>query len=327
MQEQDKTNVIAEKRRKIGAIARKHKRASIIALIIIVVVLAGAVYVLFFGLPWEITGGGGPADENGPVDTGEGGEPDGPEGQGGSEIIPWEPTGDLKELWYYDLSRVKRYESFAARMPELPPEDVIWMVDADLDVPPYSETREVADPMSITLLVNKHFYFSNEFTPSDLVSFGDTMLRDEAAKAMEKMIDEAAGEGHILWAQSGFRSYEVQTSLYEQYSERDGVEEADAYSARPGYSEHQSGLTADLNTITDAFGETAEGHWAAENCWRFGFVLRYTKENTDITQYKPEPWHLRYIGEEAAEEMHELGFLSFEEYWVKYIKYTPPPVG
>ena len=300
------------------------KKVYIIALIIIVVLLAGAVYVLFFGLPWEASRPGGPAGEDAGSGAGDG--QDGQAGQGGEEVIPWEPTGDVKELWYYDTARVERYDSFAARMPGLPPEDVIWMVDADLDVPPYSETREVEDPEPITLLVNKHFYLPQEFTPPDLAALGDTMLRDEAAKAMGKMIDAAAEEGHILWAQSGFRSYELQASLYEQYSEHDG-DGADAYSARPGYSEHQSGLAADLNTITDAFGETPEGRWAAENCWRFGFIVRYTKENADITLYRPEPWHLRYIGEEAAAEMHELELLSFEEYWVKYIKYTPPPVG
>ena len=332
-QEQNKASTIAEKRRRLSIIAKKHKKASIIALVIIVVVLAAAVYVLFFGLPWEASRTEGPAAEG--VEPGPGGEgaPDGlegaegPEGQGDPELITWEPAGSITELWYYDRSLVKRYESFSARMPELTTEDIIWMVDANLDVPPYSETREVPDPMSVTLLVNKHFYLPQEFTPSDLVALGDTMIRAEASTAMEKMIHEAAGEGHNLWAQSGFRSYEMQASLYEQYSESDGGEAADAYSARPGYSEHQSGLTVDMNTITDAFGETPEGHWVAENSWRFGYILRYTKENTDITLYKPEPWHLRYIGEEAAAEMYELGFQSFEEYWVKYIKYTAPPVG
>jgi D-alanyl-D-alanine carboxypeptidase len=229
--------------------------------------------------------------------------------------------------YYYDSVREDRYIAFAANHPEIGLDDVYWMVDCDLDIPPYEDTHELPDPNDLLLMVNKHFYLPDGFAPGDLVNVGNTMMRAEAGGAMQEMIDAAAAEGLNIWSQSGYRSYGVQVSLYSDYSARDGEAAADTYSARPGYSEHQTGLTTDLNTITDAFGDTPEGKWVAENCWQYGYIVRYTKENTDVTLYKPEPWHMRYIGRDAAGIMHEEGILSLEEYWVKYVLYQPPGVG
>jgi len=219
---------------------------------------------------------------------------------------------------FYDEGRSERYNAFAALSPRLAFDDAVWMVNVDLDEPPYEYARAAVDPLSLTTLVNKHFYLAEDHSPPDLVYIGNSMLRDEAASAMNEMISAAKEEGHRLWVQSGYRSFGIQAGLYDKYSARDGAEVADTYSARPGHSEHQLGLAADLNTVSDAFGESPEGIWAAENCWQFGFIVRYTEENTDITLFKPEPWHLRYIGREAAAAMRHMGILSFEEYWVMY---------
>ena len=226
--------------------------------------------------------------------------------------------------YYYDASREDRYAMYAAEHPELVIEDVYWMVNCDLDKAPYEDTQEIADPDDLLLMVNKHFHLPEGYTPPDLVAVGRTMMRPEAADPLQQMIIDAAAEGHNLWSQSGFRSYSVQEGLYTNYSARDGVEAADTYSARPGHSEHQTGLATDLNTITDAFGSTPEGLWTAENCWKYGFIIRYTADNIGITLYKSEPWHLRYVGVDVATIMRNEQIESFEEYWVKYIKYTPP---
>jgi D-alanyl-D-alanine carboxypeptidase len=246
----------------------------------------------------------------------------------GGEEEPAEATlPEDDKPYYYDSTREGRYAAFAADHPELGIEDVYWMVDCDLDVSPYEDTHELPDPNDLLLLVNKHFYLPEGFAPADLVNVGNTRMRAEAGAAMQEMIEAAAADGHNIWSQSGYRSYETQVGLYRDYSARDGVEAADTYSARPGYSEHQTGLTTDLNTITDAFGGTPEGQWVAANCYQYGYIVRYTKENTDVTLYKPEPWHMRYIGRDAAKTMHEEGILSLEEYWVKYVLYRPPGVG
>ena len=231
-----------------------------------------------------------------------------------------EKVEGIAALWYYDEFLVSRYEAFRILNPDLTDEEICWMVGCDLDLGPYEQTSEVPDPNDILLLVNKHFYLPAGYEPSDLISVGNTKMRKEAGEAMQEMIGDAAKEGLNLWSQSGYRGYGLQERLFNDYSASDGIKAAETYSARPGYSEHQTGLTTDLNTITHAFGDTAEGKWVAENCWMYGYIIRYTAENSPVTLYMPEPWHMRYIGKDAAKRMHDENIQSFEEYWVKYVK-------
>ena len=229
---------------------------------------------------------------------------------------------NIKYLWYFDETREERYIAFAAARPELSYEEVCWMVNVDLDRAPYTMTTEVSNPKDIRVLVTKQFYLPEGFAPDDLISVSDAQLRKEAGDALNEMMRAAWAEGHTLWTTSGFRTFEKQEQLYNGYMERDGQAVADTFSARPGYSEHQTGLALDLNNVEDAFGDTPEGKWVAENCWEYGFIVRYTKENTDITRFKPEPWHVRYIGIDAAKKMHDEKIASFEEYWVKYVLFS-----
>lgn len=156
------------------------------------------------------------------------------------------------------------------------------------------------------LVANKTYSLPEDYNPGDLLS--------ECSSAFEEMKSDAAKEGLTLWNASGFRSYELQESLYSRYSERDGKEAADRYSARPGHSEHQTGLAIDLNTITSAFADTAEGKWVAENCHKYGFILRYPKDKEAETGYMYEAWHIRYVGTEVAESIYKSG-LCLEEYF------------
>ena len=227
---------------------------------------------------------------------------------------------DIKYLWYYDEAYKERYISFAAARPGLSHDKICWMVLCDLDQEPYVYASEVANPNDILVLTSKHFYLPDGYVPTDLITLGETQMRKEAGEAMNEMTTAAWTEGHTLWSQSGYRSNDLQTELYNGYLEREGQAAADATSARPGHSEHQTGLVTDLNTITDDFGTSPEGIWVAENCWKYGYIVRYTSENTDVTLFKPEPWHMRYIGKEAAKKMHDEGIVSFEEYWAKYVR-------
>lgn len=138
-------------------------------------------------------------------------------------------------------------------------------------------------------------------------------LTGETVAAFESMQAEAASLGHTLWIASGFRSYATQVKVYNSYASRDGSAAADRYSARPGHSEHQSGLAFDLNTITEAFGYTPEGQWVAANAHRFGFIVRYPQGKEGVTGYIWEPWHLRYLGVGTATSVYNSG-LSLEEY-------------
>ncbi len=132
--------------------------------------------------------------------------------------------------------------------------------------------------------------------------------------AFEEMRDAAARDGISLFIVSGFRSYYNQAAIYAQYVYNDGKENADTYSARAGFSEHQSGLALDLNSMRQSFADTAEGKWLAEHCAEYGFIIRYLKGKDEYTGYMYEPWHVRYIGKEKARIITDSG-LSLEEYY------------
>ena len=145
-------------------------------------------------------------------------------------------------------------------------------------------------------------------------------MRPEAAAALEELFKAAAEDGITLYATSGFRSYSTQKAIFERKLDRMDEKQANASVAKPGYSEHQTGLAMDIEGettkgtgLTEAFGESPEGIWAAEHCAEYGFIIRYPKGKTRITGYIYEPWHLRYVGKEAAAEITELG-VTFEEY-------------
>ena len=127
------------------------------------------------------------------------------------------------------------------------------------------------------------------------------------------MCAAAYEDGVSLWPISTYRSYDYQEGLYNRYVERDGQEEADRYSARPGHSEHQTGLAIDLNSLDYSFADTAEGRWIAAHCHEYGFILRYPQNKEAETGYRYEPWHVRYLGVGTATAVAQSG-LCLEEY-------------
>ncbi|MFI3284670.1 MAG: M15 family metallopeptidase [Erysipelotrichaceae bacterium] len=155
------------------------------------------------------------------------------------------------------------------------------------------------------LIANKTYSLPSTYNPGSLL--------DEVVETFNVMKADAAALGLDLYISSAFRSYEYQGELYNNYCNRDGQEAADTYSARPGHSEHQTGLAFDLNTITSAFANTDEGIWVAEHAHEYGFIIRYPEGKSDITGYMYEPWHLRYLGIEIATDVYNSG-LCLEEY-------------
>lgn len=155
------------------------------------------------------------------------------------------------------------------------------------------------------LIANKTYSLPSDYNPGKI---DDTVM-----EAFYEMQSAAAAEGLNLYISSGFRSYSTQSWLYNSYVERDGQEEADTYSARAGYSEHQTGLCFDLNTIDETFAYTPESKWIEKHAWEYGFIIRYPKGKESITGYMYEPWHLRYLGGELAEKVYNSG-LCLEEY-------------
>ncbi|PFS74316.1 D-alanyl-D-alanine carboxypeptidase [Bacillus cereus] len=181
---------------------------------------------------------------------------------------------------------------------------------------------------SVQAVVNKEYGLPEDYKPEDLVvpnvsfSFSGTLeksyLRKEAAEALERLFDLAKKEGIELNAVSGFRSYDYQKNLYANNVKRKGQEHTDRFSAKPGHSEHQTGLTMDVssksanNELELTFANTKEGKWLKENAYRAGFIIRYPKGKESITGYAYEPWHIRYVGD-IAESIYKKK-LTLEEF-------------
>ncbi len=180
----------------------------------------------------------------------------------------------------------------------------------------------IFDENSLTVCVNQKRTLSSSYKPKDLVlpnvramnSKSSLYMREEAARALENLFDAAEEEGLYLYAISGYRSYSTQKSIYNPYS---------GYSAPPGASEHQLGLAMDItlaeygSRLYVKFGQSKEGIWVKENAHKYGFIVRYLEGKEDITGYKYEPWHIRYLGIELATELFEKG-ITLEEYYGEY---------
>ena len=165
------------------------------------------------------------------------------------------------------------------------------------------------------LIANKTYSLPSTYKPSGLTK--------ETKAAFDKMQAAAKLDGINLVIKSGYRSYSTQESTYNYYVKRDGVAKADTYSARPGHSEHQTGLAMDLNIINDTFHDTKEAKWLAANCHKYGFILRYPKGKTNETGYKYESWHFRYVGEELAPKLYNDGnWITLESYFGITSKYS-----
>lgn len=171
--------------------------------------------------------------------------------------------------------------------------------------PPIIETIDGFTYVNGILIVNKTYPLPKDFDPGT--------LHPDAKAAFDTMREAAAAEGLKLRIISGYRPYSQQDSTYHNYAKRDGKELADRYSARPGHSEHQSGLAMDINSLQQSFGESPEGLWLAAHCAEYGFILRYGADKEDSTGFMYEPWHLRYLGTEIATAVQASG-LSLEEY-------------
>ena len=201
------------------------------------------------------------------------------------------------------LGAAMMFESWGYMMPHQDPTDTLILVNKNNKAPAVPVTLVKPDVQPTREAVSENIY-----------------MRPEAAAALEDLFEAAAQDGITLYATSGYRSYSTQNAIFERKLERMDEKQANASVAKPGYSEHQTGLAMDIEGettkgtgLTEAFGESPEGIWTAEHCAEYGFIIRYPKGKTNITGYIYEPWHLRYVGKEAAAEITELG-VTFEEY-------------
>lgn len=158
------------------------------------------------------------------------------------------------------------------------------------------------------IVANKTFSLPQDYDPAGLT--------DEALEAWNELYDAAAADGISLFRLSDYRDYGTQDIIYNRYVEQRGRESADTDSARPGFSEHQTGMAIDINSVEESFIDTEAGQWLNNNAYKYGWTLRYPKGQEADTGYVYEPWHYRFVGKELAEKLYNGGdWLSLERYF------------
>ena len=187
----------------------------------------------------------------------------------------------------------------------------------------YKNVKEVQNPNSTLVLVNKNNKLKDDFIPDDLIKLDlkysnkEKYLKKDAALSFYKLSSDAYELGYSIIIVSGYRSYTYQEELFKYYVNNKGINYALMCSAKAGHSEHQTGLAIDVegsNKDYNLFEESKEFKWMNENAYKYGFILRYPKGKEDITGFKYEPWHYRYVGIEVAKEIYENN-LTLEEYF------------
>lgn len=234
-------------------------------------------------------------------------------------------TEELKNEKYYIEENQDRYLKYAEGK-DIEPSKIVADVNSNLDKEKYEDTTEADIEKDNLMLVNKYYYLTEDYTPDDLITLTskyntgvNSQMRKEAADCFMEMSDAATLDNVIIKNASGYRSYQYQVNLYDKYVQRDGKKAADTYSARPGFSEHQTGLVSDINQIDNSFENTDAFKWLQNNSYKYGFILRFPKDKEDITGYQYEPWHYRYVGKKAAKQIHDEN-LTLEEYYAYYVE-------
>ena len=209
----------------------------------------------------------------------------------------------LRALAALTLGAAMMFDAWGFIMPHQDPTDILILVN--------KQNRAPAVPLELV---------KPDVPPTREALSENIYMRPEAAEALEDLFEGALEDGVILYATSGFRSYSTQKAIFERKLDTMSEKAANASVAKPGYSEHQTGLAMDVeghsslgSGLVEDFGETPEGIWLAQNCHEYGYIIRYPKDKTHITGYIYEPWHIRYVGKEAAQEIAALD-VTFEEY-------------
>lgn len=231
----------------------------------------------------------------------------------------------IDEFFSYDFAKLSLYDRYLKYSNETgeDEETTVIYINLDMDKAPYEEATEVKD-FSYDMLVNKHYYLGKNFRPDDLVKISEKYASEEGMRinrtvynAFLEMYNAASKEKLGLVINSAYRSYKDQEELTNLYLNSYGQNYVDKYVAKPGFSEHQTGLCFDIgSTSSNVFVRSKEYPWLLENAYKYGFIQRFTSDYEDITGFRAEAWHFRYVGKKIAKEMHD-NDMSFEEYYAR----------
>ena len=237
----------------------------------------------------------------------------------------------LNEKYYLD-KHFYDYINYMKENPDMELSSIVRNINIHLDKAFYEDTFTTDVSFDTTMLVNKYYLLDSEYAPDDLVNvsqtyswgeLGSQKVREVAYNAFLDMWNAANEEGYYLMINSSYRSYADQEAVYNNYKSSSGERYADSIAARPGASEHQTGLAIDIfsktNTNRQTFADSPEAEWLKNNSYKYGFILRFPEDKVDITGYSYEAWHFRYVGVDIATYIYE-NDITFEEYYAYFLE-------
>ncbi len=227
---------------------------------------------------------------------------------------------DLLQTDYFIVGCLSRYLEESQRYPKEDLRKIVELVNTDRDYAPYTHTIAV-DFSKALLLVNKYHGLVSTYVPSNMIQAqgcGKPLMVKEAALAYDLMCEAITKDGIGLSQWTAYRSYSFQKGIYDNYLKHYSQAYTDTFAARPGFSEHQTGLAVDVSSTNENFStfeETDSYTWLKQNAYKYGFIIRYPKGKEDITGYKFKSWYYRYVGIKTAKTITELG-ITLDEYWL-----------
>ena len=230
---------------------------------------------------------------------------------------------------YYLDKNFEKYIEYKNYHEDTSYEDVIAIVNVHANVGWYNESYKSNTKDNYLIIVNKFYYLDENYKRDDIqnvslaYSYADNKASSIVIENFEEMRQDVEDKlGIHLMINSSFRSYSEQEEIYNEFK-KVSLKYADSYAARPGFSEHQTGLAIDLTSLEhpliDDFKKSEEYQWLKENCHKYGFILRYPEGKEYITGYNTESWHFRYVGKEVATQIYNEG-ITFDEYYAYYIE-------
>lgn len=230
---------------------------------------------------------------------------------------------------YFLIKNLDKYLEYSEKNSDLDLQEVVALVNVHRDKDYYDDMEETDTSLGNTMLVNKYNALSKDYEVENLTnisktySYGDNKkLNKEAYDAFIDLAEDAKKEGYTILIVSSYRSYKDQEDVWKDYKASFGTRKADAYAARAGSSEHETGLAidvADYYDENDKFEDTDSFKWMQANAHKYGYILRYPKGKENITGYSYEAWHYRYVGIETATKVYNEG-ITYDEYYEYYLK-------
>lgn len=229
---------------------------------------------------------------------------------------------------YFIFNNLDRYIDYYKNNKSIKTSTIISMVNVNRDYEYYEQTKKTDISKNNLMLVNKYNYLDETYAPDDIkdisnyYAYDDNSIREETLNAYKEMWNAAKKEDLTLIVSSSYRTYEIQNKLWTRRANANGKASADEYTARAGFSEHQTGLALDIltyNATLNEFENTDEFKWLSEHAHEYGFILRYPKDKEDITGYSYESWHYRYVGIDVATKIKKLN-ITFDEYYAYFIE-------